>query len=279
MTIANLETITDMQSWCRTWPPNGFSRIRRKQKLHKKRKRACKSSWSQIGTRKSFTLKMSLECGKAFEDLSWNHCTSTPHRSEQKRLLSEQYEEQKKEHQLYCNSQDWMRWSDSLECHCYLRNVQDLLADRKTPYERRFGESLKGPIILFGALIEYHPISTRDQLRMHQMWQESCTRNLSWICTDRGVIRKGDILISDIEELERMDASDIYPGQINAKEVLIRRKGDEFIFPFADGTAKLPGRDYEFREPTPRREQAVRRESQRRISRRAGRVSPDRTER
>ena len=34
-------------------------------------------------------------------------------------------------------------------------------------------------------------------------------------------------------------------------------KNDEFIFPFADGTAKLSGRDYEFRESTPRREQTV----------------------
>ena len=25
-----------------------------------------------------------MEFGKAFEDLSWNHCTSTPHRSETK---------------------------------------------------------------------------------------------------------------------------------------------------------------------------------------------------
>ena len=32
----------------------------------------------------------SLEFGKAFEDLSWNHCTSTPHRSETNGLLREQ---------------------------------------------------------------------------------------------------------------------------------------------------------------------------------------------
>ena len=46
----------DMQSWCRTWPPNGFSRIGAKQKLLRKHKGACKSSWSQIGSLKSFTL-------------------------------------------------------------------------------------------------------------------------------------------------------------------------------------------------------------------------------
>ena len=75
-----------------------------------------------------------------------------------------------------------------------------------------------------------------------------------------GGIWKWDILIADIEELEKKDASDVYSRRINAKEVLMRQKGDEFIFPFADGTAILLVRDYEFREPTPRREQTVRSE-------------------
>ena len=41
-----------------------------------------------------------------------------------------------------------------MECCCYLRNVQDLLADGKTPYERRFGEPFEGPVILFGTMRE-----------------------------------------------------------------------------------------------------------------------------
>ena len=45
-----------MQSCCRTWPPNGSSRIRAKQKLLRKHKGTCKSSWSRIGSPKSFTL-------------------------------------------------------------------------------------------------------------------------------------------------------------------------------------------------------------------------------
>ena len=58
----------------------------------------------------------------------------------------------------------------------------------------------------------------------------------------------------------KLDASKIYPRRINAKEVLISQKGDEFILPVADGTAKLSWRDYEFRESTLRREQTVRSE-------------------
>ena len=64
-------------------------------------------------------------------------------------------------------------------------------------------------------------------------------------------------MIADLEDLEKLDASDIYPRRIKAKEVLTSQKDDEFIFPVADGTAKLSVRDH---EPTLRREQPVRSE-------------------
>ena len=44
----------------------------------------------------------------------------------------------------------------------------------------------------------------------------------------------------------------IYPRRTNAEEVLITQKDEEFMFPVADGTARLSGRDYDFRETTPR---------------------------
>ena len=56
-------------------------------------------------------------------------------------------------------------WSDAMEDYCYLRNVQDLLVDGNTQYERRFG---KGPTIPFWAMVEYHPTSPKDQARIHQ---------------------------------------------------------------------------------------------------------------
>ena len=64
----------------------------------------------------------------------------------------------------------------------------------------------------------------------------------------------------DLEDLEKLNASDMYPRRMNAKEVLISQKGNEFIFPVADGSGKWSGRDYDFRESTPRREQTVRSE-------------------
>ena len=63
--------------------------------------------------------------------------------------------------------------SGSMECYCYLRIVQDLLADVKTPHERRFGEPFEGPIFPFGATDEYQPISAGDQSRLHRFGKKS----------------------------------------------------------------------------------------------------------
>ena len=77
MKVVNLETIIDMQSWCRTWPPSGSSRIRARQKLLMKHKFLEPKRKPKVIYTDNF-----LEFGKACEDLPWNHCTSTPHRSE-----------------------------------------------------------------------------------------------------------------------------------------------------------------------------------------------------
>ena len=130
-------------------------------------------------------------------------------------------------------------WADSMECYCYLRNVQDLLAVWKTPYERRFGEPFKGPVIPFVAMVEYHPISARDQSRPHQFGKQISPGIFLGCELIAGRIGKGDFLIADLEYLENLHASEIYPRRTNAKEVLISQKRDEFIFPAADGTAKI----------------------------------------
>ena len=58
-------------------------------------------------------------------------------------------------------------WAVSMECHCYLRNIQDLLSDGKTPCERRFGVPFNGPVIPCGPMVD-HPISAEDPQRLHQ---------------------------------------------------------------------------------------------------------------
>ena len=110
-----------------------------------------------------------MDFGKSCEELSWNHCTSTPHRSEKHgtaERAARRVEEGTSAVLLQSSlGKEW--WADSVECYCYLRNIQDLLSDGKTPYERRFGMPFKGPVIPFGATVEYHPISAQDQSRLH----------------------------------------------------------------------------------------------------------------
>ena len=104
-----------------------------------------------------------------------------------------------------------IRWN-AITAFC--ENVQDLLEEGKTWYERRFGEPFKRPIIPFGAMVEYPPISTRDQSRLHQFGKKGL------FCIFLGYeliavrIWKEDMLIADLEELEKMDASEIYPRRI-----------------------------------------------------------------
>ena len=59
-----------------------------------------------------------------------------------------------------------------MECYCFLRNIQDLLSDGKTPYERRFRMPFNGPVIPFGVMVEYHSISAKDISRLHQFGPE-----------------------------------------------------------------------------------------------------------
>ena len=61
---------------------------------------------------------------------------------------------------------------------------------------------------------------------------------------------KGDIMIADNEELEEMDASELHARRLNAKEMFTPRKGDNFVFPVADGTLKTPGGDRRLKPST-----------------------------
>ena len=132
----------------------------------------------------------------------------------------------------------------------YLRNVTDLLSDGKTPYERRFGQPFKSTIIPFGAFVEYHPFTAKDQSRIHQFGKKVLPGLFLGYALYAGGISKGDVLIAEIEELETMDASEIYSKRLNAKEVIFPTEKGEFILPIADGRIKTLGGDQDLRTST-----------------------------
>ena len=159
-----------MQSWCRTWPPNGSTHIRVRPKTSQETQRSLQKFLERDWKPKVVYTDNSFEFGKACEDLSWNHCTPTPHRSETNRIAERAVRRVKEGTSavLLQSGLNENRWADSMECFSYLRNVTDLLSDGKTPYEIRFGQPFQGPIIPFGSLVEYHLITAKDQARIHQ---------------------------------------------------------------------------------------------------------------
>ena len=101
-------------------------------------KELCKTSWSQIGSLKSFTLTFLWNLAKPVKILSWSHCTSTPHRSETNGIAQREVRRVKEGTSavLLHSGLDENWWADSMECYTDLRNIQDLLSDGKTPYEK-----------------------------------------------------------------------------------------------------------------------------------------------
>ena len=174
----------------------------------------------------------SLEFGKACEDLSWNHCTSTPHSSETNGIAERAVRRVKEGTSTVLLqsglNENW--WADSVECLSYLRNVTDILSDGKTPYESRFVQQFKGPIVPFGSLVEYYPISAKDQSRIHHFGKKVLPGLFLGYALYAGPFWKGDVLVADIEELETMDASEIYSKRLNAKEVLFLKENGKLSF-------------------------------------------------
>ena len=174
----------------------------------------------------------SLEFGKSCEDLSWNHGTSTPHRSETNGIAERAVRRVKggTSAVLLQSGLNESWWADSMECYTSLRNVTDLLSDGKAPNEIRFGQPLKGPIIPFGSLVEYHPKTAKDQSRIHHFGKKVLPGLFLGYALYAVRIWNGDVLVADLEELETMDASEIYSKKSQCERSDISHKKKENLF-------------------------------------------------
>ena len=93
----------------------------------------------------------------------------------------------------------------------------------------------------------FYPFTAKDQSRIHQFGKKVLPGLFLGYALYAGGIWKGDVLVADLEELETMDASEIYSKRLNAKEVIFPKQGD---FPIADGRIKTPGGDQELTTST-----------------------------
>ena len=108
----------------------------------------------------------------------------------------------------------------------------------KTPHERRFGEPFKGPTIPFWSNVSTSFVFTERSVEDYQFDKKVLLGVFLGYELIAGGIWKLDILIADLEDMQTLDASDIYLR----KDVLIRQKDVELVFPTADGTAESSGR-------------------------------------
>ena len=111
-------------------------------------------------------------------------------------LLREQYAESRRERLQCCCNPTWMKSGG----HCYLRKR-------------------------FGSMVEYHPISAKDQSRLHQFGERVLPGFFPGYVLEcgggggggGGSNWHGVIVVADIEELENLDASEIHARRLNEK--------------------------------------------------------------
>ena len=101
---------------------------------------------------------------------------------------------------------------------CKTLKISCLMGRRHT--KGVLNKPFKGPIIPFGSLVVWYLISAKDQAIIHQFGKKVLPGLFLGYALYAGGIWKGDILVADIEELETMEASEIYSKRLNAKEVL-----------------------------------------------------------
>ena len=239
-----------MQSWCKTWLLNGSSRIRAKQKLLRKHRRACKSSWSLIGKPKVIYTDNSLELGKAAFNTTqirnkWD-CWESSAQSERRHLCC-----------IVAIGSKWKlvgRFYGML--HLSAKNSRSLVWWGRRPMEDVLGNHLKDRSFFL-----VHWLSITLFLRKTSQESINLERNAHldcWICIVRGENLEGwrtgrrpwgvgdDGRIGNLLEKTQCERGDIS-----------QRKW-KFYFPAADGRINTPGGDQELRTPTLTREHPIR---------------------
>ena len=114
-------------------------------------------------------------------------------------------------------------WNVTLICEAFKISCLMEKLTRKT-----FWKTVERTIIPFGSLVEYYHNSSKDQSRIHQFGKKVFLLLFFGYALYAGGISKGDILVSDIEELETMVASEIYSKILNAKELIFPKKMENF---------------------------------------------------
>ena len=227
------------------------------------RKEACNSSWSRIGSLKSFTRTIPWNLAKFVK--IFRGIIVRRHHTDQKQmgLLREQYAEWKKTPLQYCCNKIWMKigwqivWKAIPICETF--KISCLMGRHHTIDV--LGNHSKDRIF---HLVHWSSITffyCERPVKNPSIWQES----LNWTVPRIRFVRGWNL------EVWRTDCRHWGVGddgrighllkRLNAKEVLFRKEKGEFIFPIADGRIKTIGGDQDLRTSTLVRHRPIQGES------------------
>ena len=76
-------------------------------------------------------------------------------------------------------------------------------------------------------MVEYHPITAKDQSKLHQLGIKVLPGNFVGYALCAGGIWKGDFFFADVEELKIWTRQNCILEDTNAKKVLAPKTGDD----------------------------------------------------
>ena len=143
-------------------------------------------------------------------------------------------------------------WPEAMNCFCFLRNVSTVLETGATAYKNRFGSDFSGPLIPFGAEVEYFPITSKDKTKQHAFGSKLRRGIFLGYAQHAGGGWNGDLFVVDWEELAAAQHfSDIHIKRFKQKEVTAKLVAVDchkahngamaFRVPVADGMLRQPG--------------------------------------
>ena len=125
---------------------------------------------------------------------------------------------------------------EAMECFCYLRSIQEKVADRRPPYERRFATQFDGPTILLQAEM-FLNLSQRGQKSSSIPLVQRCFQvEIVGYALNTGGGWTGYLIIADWH-IESHVASEFHVRRSSPKR-LVSGPCRMHIFPCADGSLK-----------------------------------------
>ena len=168
-----------MQWSCKTWRCNENKVIHARPK-HLRRREVSENPYIQREIRESLKRRIlwifsSLRRASRF-GIVRDLLRTDPKQMELQNELQDERKKALRQHWVCLDCKSW--WAEAMECHCNLRNVQDLLAESQTLCERRFHSPFDGPIVPFGAFKEKTLNAVEFGLAIFWLWIRKISKTM-----------------------------------------------------------------------------------------------------